>query len=214
MALRSILLTTALAAALAGLSALALGPDSAAQTPRSGPASFLVSGRGWGHGVGLSQWGAYGFAREGATYDQILAHYYKGTTLGPAPLSRVRVLLVPGRSRVTISSQSPFRVRDAAGQTYELAAGPHQFGAGFRLRVNGQAAQRKLTGPLTFLPGSSPLRLDRAYRGNFVVTASGGNVRVVNHVGLEAYLFGVVPGEMPFYWVPEALKGQAVAART
>jgi SpoIID/LytB domain protein len=80
--------------------------------------------------------------------------------------------------------------------------------------VNGEQRQRKLTGPLTFLPGSSPLRLDRPYRGNFVVTAANGQVRVVNHVGLEAYLFGVVPGEMPFHWVPEALKAQAVAART
>ena len=39
-------------------------------------------------------------------------------------------------------------------------------------------------------------------------------MRIVNHVGLEAYLFGVVPGEMPFYWLPEALKVQAVAARS
>src|SRR5918997_4277448 len=99
MALRRILLTTTLSVSLAGLAGLALGPDSAAQSQQPGPASFLVSGRGWGHGVGLSQWGAYGFARQGATYEQILGHYYQGTTLGPAPLSRVRVLLVPGRQR-------------------------------------------------------------------------------------------------------------------
>src|SRR5918992_5671722 len=205
----------ALIVALATLAALGLGETSEARrSQQQGPASFLVSGRGWGHGVGLSQWGAYGFARQGATYEQILGHYYQGTTIGPAPVSRVRVLLVPGRPRVTISPQAPFRVRDGLGKTSELTAGPHQFGPGFRLRVNGEQRQRKLTGPLTFLPGTSPLRLDRAYRGNFVVSAAGGHVRVVNHVGLEAYLFGVVPGEMPFYWVPEALKAQAVAART
>jgi stage II sporulation protein D len=214
MALRRILPIVALAVSLAGLGLLALDSSSAAQTPKQGPASFLVSGRGWGHGVGLSQWGAYGFARQGTSHDQILAHYYQGTTLGPAPLSRVRVLLVPGRARVTISSQAPFRVRDALGETFELAAGPHQFGPGFRLRVNGRPQHKQLTGPLTFLPGTAPLRLDRAYRGNLVVSAASGKVRVVNHVGLEAYLFGVVPGEMPFYWVPEALKAQAVAART
>jgi stage II sporulation protein D len=198
-----------------GLAVHGLGDASAARRPQAQtPASFLVSGRGWGHGVGLSQWGAYGFARQGASFDQILGHYYQGTDLGPAPVSRVRVLLVPGRPRVTVSSQAPFRVRDALGETFELAAGPHQFGPGLRLRVNGEPRHRQLTGPLTFLPGSSPLRLDRAYRGNFVVSAAGGHVRLVNHVGLEAYLFGVVPGEMPFYWVPEALKAQAVAART
>jgi stage II sporulation protein D len=214
-ALRRISPPVGLTLGLAALIALGLPAGSdARQTPQQAPASFLVSGRGWGHGVGLSQWGAYGFARQGATYDQILAHYYQGTDLGPAPLSRVRVLLVPGRQRVTVASQAPFRVRDGLGQTYELSAGPHQFGPGFRLRVNGEQRQRQLSGPLTFLPGSSPLRLDRPYRGNLVVTAAGGHVRVVNNVGLEAYLFGVVPGEMPFYWVPEALKAQAVAART
>src|SRR5918992_222022 len=145
-----------LATSVTVLAVAAPVPTSAARRPKQeGPASFLVSGRGWGHGVGLSQWGAYGFARQGATYAQILAHYYKGTTLGPAPVSRVRVLLVPGRKLVTVSSQAPFQVRDAGGQTYDLAAGPHQFGPGFRLRVNGQQRQRKLTGPLTFLPGSS-----------------------------------------------------------
>ena len=41
----------------------------------------------------MSQWGAYGYAKHGWTYDAILAHYYQGTTLGPAPLSSVRVLL-------------------------------------------------------------------------------------------------------------------------
>ncbi len=214
MAFRHITLTAVLAAFLASLAALALGSESAARSSPQGPASFLVSGRGWGHGVGLSQWGAYGYARQGVTFDQILAHYYQGTTLGPAPLSRVRVLLVPGQARVTVSSEAPFRVRDSLGATFELTAGPHQFGPGLRFRVNGRPQQQQLTGPLTFLPGTAPLRLDRAYRGQFVVSAAGGRVRVVNHVGLELYLFGVVPGEMPFYWVPEALKAQAVAART
>ena len=214
MALRRITLTAVLAVSLATLTALALGSESAARNAQQGPASFLVSGRGWGHGVGLSQWGAYGYARQGMTFDRILAHYYQGTTLGPAPLSRVRVLLVPGQARVTVNSNAAFRVRDSLGETYELTAGPHQFGPGFRFRVNGRPQQQQLTAPLTFLPGTAPLKLDRAYRGQFVASASNGQVRIVNNVGLEAYLFGVVPGEMPFYWVPEALKAQAVAART
>ena len=116
MAFRRITLTAVLAASLASLAALAVGSESAARSSQPGPASFLVSGRGWGHGVGLSQWGAYGFARQGKTFDQILAHYYQGTTLGPAALSRVRVLLIPGQARVTVSSDAPFRVRDALGR--------------------------------------------------------------------------------------------------
>jgi stage II sporulation protein D len=42
-------------------------------------------GRGWGHGVGLCQHGAYGLARSGMTYDRILAHYYPGTALESRP---------------------------------------------------------------------------------------------------------------------------------
>lgn len=44
--------------------------------------TFILSGSGWGHGVGLSQWGAREMAQRGRTFDQILAHYFPGTTLG------------------------------------------------------------------------------------------------------------------------------------
>lgn len=49
------------------------------------PASIELDGHGWGHGVGLSQWGASGMAKQGNTYDAILRHYYTGTTVGPLP---------------------------------------------------------------------------------------------------------------------------------
>jgi stage II sporulation protein D len=190
------------------------GSVEAAPTPRQGTPTFVVSGRGWGHGVGMSQWGAYGFAKEGATFDEILAHYYQGTTLGPAPVSKVRVLLAQGRKLVTIASVAPFRVRDGAGVTHNVDAGPHMFGPGLRVKVAGAKQKRPLPGPLLFLPGASPLRLDRPYRGQLLVSAANGALRVVNHVGLEAYLYGVVPSEMPHTWEAEALKAQAVAART
>ncbi|MDR9404625.1 MAG: SpoIID/LytB domain-containing protein [Halothece sp. Uz-M2-17] len=45
------------------------------------PQGFLISGRGFGHGVGLSQWGAYYLAQQGANYRQILGHYYKQVKL-------------------------------------------------------------------------------------------------------------------------------------
>src|SRR5205823_10246877 len=58
-------------------------------------ASIFVAGHGWGHGIGLAQYGAYGYALHGWTYDKIVAHYYPGTTLGKSDLNRVRVLLAP-----------------------------------------------------------------------------------------------------------------------
>src|SRR5688500_18147175 len=55
----------------------------------------VVRGAGFGHGIGMSQYGAYGYALEGASFSGILGHYYKGTTLSTAPSRPVRVLLQP-----------------------------------------------------------------------------------------------------------------------
>ena len=86
--LRILLAALATAALLGGAaSGYSSGsPKRRAQPPAAGSPTFVITGRGWGHGVGLAQWGAYGYAQQGATYDQILAHYYTGTTLGPAPV--------------------------------------------------------------------------------------------------------------------------------
>ena len=67
--------------------------DHSDRAPSTAPAVLAVSGHGWGHGLGLSQFGAYGYANHGWSYDRILAHYYSGTTLGPAKVATVRVLL-------------------------------------------------------------------------------------------------------------------------
>ena len=83
--------------------------------------TFVVSGRGWGHGVGMSQYGAMGYANDGWTYDQILAHFYVGAELGPAPVARVRVLVGEAKGAVKLRSKVPFRVRDVFGKTYPLA---------------------------------------------------------------------------------------------
>jgi SpoIID/LytB domain protein len=191
------------------------GARSRAQAPMPGTPTFVISGRGWGHGVGMAQWGAFGFAQQGATYDEILAHYYRGTTLGPAEVSRVRVLLAQGRSRLSVSSNAPFTARDGLGQLWHLPAGAQTFGPGLRLKTTDSPDPQVVPGPVTFLPGSSPLRLGgRPYRGQFLVSVAGGALRAVNSVSLEAYLYGVVPSEMPKDWLPEALKAQAVAART
>jgi stage II sporulation protein D len=45
---------------------------------------FVVTGKGWGHGVGLCQVGAFGMAQAGSTYEEILRHYYTGVTLAAA----------------------------------------------------------------------------------------------------------------------------------
>jgi stage II sporulation protein D len=202
-------------AGLALAASAAAGPRAPAPAPAVPAAvtatAFVVSGRGWGHGVGMSQYGALGFANEGWTYDRILAHYYRGTELGPAGVARVRVLVAEGARSVTIRSASPFRVRDVFGKAYPLEGAVT---IGPRLRVTVAGAPRDLAGPLLFQPGRSPLELDRPYRGQLAVSVVEGKLDAVNVLGLEPYLQGVVAQEMPSAWPEEALKAQAVAARS
>src|SRR5437763_15608482 len=179
---------------------------------------FFISGHGWGHGLGMSQYGAYGYAQHGWTYDRILKHYYTGTTIGQAPVSRVRVLLADKAKRVTIASNLPFQVVDGAGSKHALAAGSYTVGAAFKCAdpADPQAKPAPLAFPLEFRPGATAVALTgRGYRGSFrVLKLAGGKIRVVNVVGLDLYLRGVVPSEMPKTWAAEALKAQAVAARS
>jgi stage II sporulation protein D len=172
--------------------------------------TLLLSGHGWGHGAGLSQWGAKGYADHGWTYDKILAHYYPGTQLGPAPVSQVRVLLVEGAKSLRLASASPWSVLDGEGQKHDLAAGKLTLGTG--LKVEGNA----LPPPLTFEPGTTPLQLGgKGYRGELSVElGSAGKLVAIDVVGVEDYLKGVVPAEMPSTWATEALKAQAIAARS
>ncbi|WP_448560931.1 SpoIID/LytB domain-containing protein [Trichothermofontia sp.] len=51
------------------------------QSKSAAPPAFQVVGRGFGHGLGMSQWGAYGMAQRGYNYQQIVLHYYRGAQL-------------------------------------------------------------------------------------------------------------------------------------
>ena len=203
-----------LVAGLALASTTARRPRSVPDVPKAGEPVFVVTGRGWGHGVGMSQWGANGFARRGTPYDRILAHYYRGTSIGRAPVSQVRVLLASGKKTLTVSSEAPFRVREPSGRVRKLAAGKQVLGLGLRVKPKGVKRRIALEWPVVFLPGKEPLRLDRRYRGSIKIDLAGGRLRAINVVGLEQYLYGVVPSEVPDDWPAEALKAQAVAARS
>jgi stage II sporulation protein D len=178
----------------------------------SAASMLLVEGRGWGHGIGLSQWGTQGFATRGATAPAILRHYYPGTTLGAAPAARVRVL-VAEKGAVTVGSAGPIAVRDATGATHELEPGAYRLGPRLRLQVGDETVE--LTAPVALTPNGSPLTVEgKPYRGTLALHVRGSTVLAVNDVALQHYLYGVVPHEMPARWHPEALKVQAIVART
>jgi stage II sporulation protein D len=193
-----------------GASSTTTGTTTTTETTVTSSASSVlaVSGHGWGHGLGLSQWGAYGYARHGWTYERILAHYYSGTTLGQTKVGTVRVLLQQGKS-ATIGSLGPWSVTDSAGTKVALDVSS--------LRLGPALAATPLAGltpPLTFT-GSQPLQVGSgAYRGKLVVSRDGANVDIVDLVALDQYLRGVVPSEMPSNWPADAIEAQAVAARS
>src|SRR5712691_8678578 len=205
------------------LAVLVLATTSAAATaraerrlaPPAPNATFVVTGHGWGHGVGMSQYGAYGYAQHGFTYAKIVAHYFPGTTLGPAPASKVRVLLTGSAPTLKVGSTADFTVQDASGDSHDVAAGTYTLTQKLKLKVDNNATAKPLTGPLVFEPGTSPLTLSsRHYRGAIQIDVVDAKLRAINLVGLEQYLYGVVPSEMPYTWAPEALKAQAVVARS
>jgi stage II sporulation protein D len=216
MGFRRAIVLAALAALLAAGSASARSvcTGSCYVAPAGSGALFVFTGHGWGHGVGMSQYGAYGYAQHGWTYPKILAHYYPGTKLGKTATTSIRVLLADRQKTLKISSTVPFTVTDGSGAAHTLAAGTFGLGTGLRLPVDGGALQ-PLTAPLTFSPGpGGSLTLGRAYRGRILIDVVDGKLRAINIVPLEQYLYGVVPAEMPSSWLPDALEAQAIASRS
>jgi SpoIID/LytB domain protein len=176
---------------------------------------WVVLGHGFGHGVGMSQYGAYGYARHGKGYRFILRHYYSGTTIGRLAGPRiVRVLLdvssgdvgFGGASSACGRSLDPKRDYAArrVGRTVQLHA------AGGRALAN--------CGPRLRAAGGGSVRIGgAAYRGalEVVPTASEhGSLNAVNAVPVDQYVKGVIANESPPSWPQAELRAQAVAARS
>lgn len=222
-----------------------LGPTADATTrsvalpglaPAWAPAGTVtLTGRGYGHGRGLSQYGARAAAAAGLNHRRILSFYYPGTSVGTSA-GIVRVLVsADGDKDTIVRPQQGLRVRDlAAGSAFVLPANGSLM---WRLRVltggadagHVQVAYRKadasgrmrwypyrvLAGASAGFRGSGPLGLvvpgrTLWYRGYLRLTLD----RTVNVLSLEDYLRGVVAREMPSRWHIYALRAQAVAART
>jgi SpoIID/LytB domain protein len=183
-------------------------------------ARWSVRGAGWGHGIGLSQYGAYGYAKQGFSHNEILQHYYTGTRIERRGPSVVRVLLQGNRSRVSFTGATGAGERGLEPDSVYSAV---RDGPNVILR---SPAGRKLETYADVLPisgGDTVRLLGRAgngvtsgiYRGAIEIrTAAGSGLNAVNVLGMEDYVQGVVPAESPPIWPGEALAAQAVAART
>jgi stage II sporulation protein D len=207
------ILTATAAALLVALSCASAAPAAS---------RLVIKGHGYGHGIGMSQYGALGFAQHGSSYRDILNHYYEQTQVAPlASNPDVRVLLQSGR-RVVVSgvvaggsrklkATSTYNARPAAGGRVGLYSSTGR-------RLGTYAAPLRLAAPTDGAvtlrgPAANGLR-DGRYRGAIEVRPSGAGVMAVNAVDLEDYVRGVVSAESPAGWPAEALKAQAVAARS
>jgi SpoIID/LytB domain protein len=172
--------------------------------PSGSGALFLITGHGWGHGVGMGQWGAEGYAIHGTSYEDILAAYYPGTTLSKTNVHTLRVLLAEGQSSLTVSSAKAIDVVDGDGAAHTFAAGSTKL-----------TTPLPYPAPLTLSPtAGATLTLGNAYRGRLVISVAGGKLRAINAVPLQQYVQSVVPAEMSSSWKPDALEAQAVATRS
>jgi stage II sporulation protein D len=199
------------AAALAALASLAAFAPAA-----NAGVSWVVHGRGFGHGVGMSAYGAYGFALQGKSYRFILGHYYSGTTIGALPGPRVvRVLLDISPGDVGFS-----RATSACGVALDPARSyqAHRSGDAIALRSSGgkrlASCGRKLRAAGN---GTIEIAGVGTYRGALetVPTESdAGALNVVNALALEQYVKGVMPNEVPPSWPGEELKAQSLAVRS
>ncbi len=198
-----------LLALLAALASLAAFVPAAA----SASVNWVVHGRGFGHGVGMSAYGAYGYALHGKGYQFILGHYYKGTTVGSyGKPSTIRVLLGTSSGDVGFSgATSACRVKLDPTRNYEA----HRIGNAVRLRSSGGKLLAKCGAKLR-AAGNGRITIAGygGYRGALEAVPGGGSLDVVNALALEQYAKGVMPNEVPPAWPTEELKAQAVAVRS
>ncbi len=222
-----------------GVTALPAPQAGAEVYPRPADGTFDVTGGGFGHGVGMSQYGADGAARQGLSHPEILEFYYPGTRLETRDLGVIRVGITADNDGTTrVANRPGLRVSAQVGATtYALPSGPEQW----RVRATGSTEsscvlEGKVDGAWTTawpsgMPRSCPVTFSstredsvdlylpsgqlRVYRGEVTARHQGtGTVATVNVLPMETYLRSVVAAEMPSSFHPQALRSQAVAART
>ncbi|MBX3028531.1 MAG: SpoIID/LytB domain-containing protein [Chloroflexi bacterium] len=202
------------------------------------PGEFRFVGRGTDHGVGLSQWGARGRALAGQAANEIVTHYFPGTTIGTVKTetTSIRVNIVPWRALPTL----PVDLVQGKGGKWRIAGEGETYPAGATLAIVGLDGNRwKLRvrkGDGTVLTNLTlkrelvvePVDPDvvtfavpllpadrRIVAGSLRISGdSNGRVRVIDTLPMERYLKGVVPKEMPSAWPQAALRAQAIVARS
>lgn len=213
---------------------LVAAPASAGTSPASAAAAadVVVDGRGWGHGRGMSQWGAQGQALADRSYAQIISFYYPGDSLSTRAERTIRVRVGISQTSYVLSGMTGATLTSASGTRFTWT------GRGDEIRVTSSGStvvlwQRSGSAWVQastpgWAPGGSVTAANGAtvglrrtdggltsYRGALRVHAVGsGRADLLSVLPAEQYLYSVVAAEMPSYFAPAALQAQAVAARS
>jgi stage II sporulation protein D len=203
-------------------------PPAAAETVPAA-ASYQVTGYGYGHGHGLSQYGAQGAAKQGLSWKQIVAFYYPGTRLGRAR-GKIKVLITADKKDVMVDARDGLRLTRLTGRKAFNLAKVRPKATRWRImprgsrsvvsyRVPGRGGWQKWTtlpGAAEFSAGNKPLtlRLPKHESAQYRGALRSVEKHTVNVLPLDRYVQGVVPREVPAEWPAQAVRAQAVAART
>jgi stage II sporulation protein D len=206
-------IAVSLSLTLAAALAVAPGADAAGR--------LVVKGHGFGHGIGMSQYGALGFAQHGSSYRDILGHYYEQTNVVPlTDPPDVRVLLQTTRRAVVsgVVAAGSRKLKSASSYSVGATGGRVSLYAASGRRLGTYAAPLRLAAPkggaLILRGAAANGTRNGRYRGALEIRVVGGRVQAINAIDLEDYVRGVVSAESPSTWPAEALKAQAVAARS
>ena len=197
---------------------------------------FTFFGSGFGHGLGMSQWGAYGLSTDGWGPSRIVRHFYSGTRLAAEdePPPTLRIGLVQGKGSVRLEAQAgdvELRLEDPrqgevvatipVGETWKVKAAT----AKYRIVDASGATVTRVGGTATpifavYQPSGARVRVPEAfhtYNRGWIEFGlhdcdDGCDVRLILTIAPQEYLYGLA--EVPSSWPMAALKAQAIAART
>ncbi len=204
---------------LARTAAAILAATVSLPTAAQAATTVTAKGAGFGHGVGMSQYGAYGQAKAGRTANQILTHYYRGTVVAKGDVNKtVRVLLrnstsvrISGASALVgssrgLSSSATYVMKSSGGSTVLTSSRGKKIAS-----VAGAMRVAAPAGGSILVAGSAINGVTSGrYRGAIELRSG----QVINQLSVDDYVRGVVAGESPSSWPAAALQAQAVAART
>jgi SpoIID/LytB domain protein len=205
-----------------------IAPARAAVNP-SVPAHFIVSGSGFGHGVGMSQIGALGQALEGKSASDILSYYFPGTTIAPYPDNQdIRVNIGHALTYATFTMKNGLATvsRSDGSDAVQTVATPSvmKFSiskSNLSSVVMGRSGRPYLIAPaltINLNPGalisiSTSAGSISINHGAIAVEAIAGHLEVVNIIKAhDQYIYGI--SEISGAWPQAALMAQAIASRT